>query len=551
MTQSGAGNVASTPAGSQSPTPTEITTTTSDAPVSVNTAAGGPSSAGASPTSVGPKGPIPAGLDRYYRQKLGWTSCLSYATTSDDAQYYAGPDLTCARVTVPLDYRRPDGATVTVGLLRKAATGRNPIGSVVFDPGGPGGSGMSIVAQIAYADLDPTLNSRFDLVGFDPRGVGSSEPSVKCGTDADKDADRVANSFGDPPIGTPSDVDAVNQRTKHYVTSCLDHSGSNGITGRDFLASVGTVTVAKDLDVVRAVLGDAKLTYVGWSYGTSIGTQYAEQFPTNVRALLLDGDMDPEIGFAVSDVQQMAGFQQAFDAFAKDCESQYRCPLGKDPSRATAVFQRLVRPLLTHPMKLADGRTLSYLDAVLGTTYALYSDASWPDLRSALLDLDAGQGASLMTLSDYYNERDGNGHYSPDYDAYNAIRCMDNDRITDPAAQQQHLRAVDAVAPYLDDGQPPVAVFDVCTYWPIKPTMTPHVPDPKGLPTVLVISTTEDPATPYIGGVKLAKDLGARLLTVRGTRHGAYMLERVPCADVLGNLYLTDLTLPPVGTTCS
>ena len=157
---------------------------------------------------------------------------------------------------------------------------------------------MSVVAQIAYADLDPTLNSRFDFVGFDPRGVGSSVPSVKCGTDADQDAYRVANSFGTLPIGTPSDVDAVNQRTKHYVTSCLDHSGSNGITGRDFLASVGTVTVAKDLDVVRAVLGDAKLTYVGWSYGTSIGTQYAEQFPRNVRALLLDGDMDPEIGFA-------------------------------------------------------------------------------------------------------------------------------------------------------------------------------------------------------------------------------------------------------------
>jgi pimeloyl-ACP methyl ester carboxylesterase len=526
----------------------------------VQASTGGQSSVNASQTDTGgqPSGspavtgtaPVPPGLDKYYTQQLQWGACAAYATTPDDAQAYQNPALACARLTVPLDYAKPDGPTVTVGVLRKQATGSDRIGSVLFDPGGPGASGMSIVATIAQYNADPDLNARFDLVGFDPRGVGSSTPTINCETDAQRDADRAANWPGFTTSSTQAQVDAANNRTKAYVQGCLDSSGTRTISGKDFLASVGTVTVAKDLDVLRAVLGDQKLTYVGWSYGTSIGTQYAEQFPGNVRALILDGAVNPNQNTATSAVDQTTGFQKAFEAFAADCVKRQGCALGTDAARATATFQQLVRPLMAKPVQLSDGRALSYLDAVTGVSQAMYSDSLWPDLRQALSDLAKGQGGPLMALADEYEQRDSSGRYAPLLDAFNAIRCMDNDRITDPAAQTELNKKLLAAAPFEDNGQPAAAIFDVCTYWPVAPTMTPHVPDPKGLPTVLVISTTNDPATPYQDGVDLAKYLGARLLTVEGTRHTAYMLSGIGCADQIGNDYLIDLKLPDEGAKC-
>jgi pimeloyl-ACP methyl ester carboxylesterase len=518
-----------------------------------SSAAGGQTSSagGRSPESATGTAPVPAGLAKYYTQQLQWGACAPYATTPDDAQAYQNPALACARLTVPLDYAKPDGPTVTVGVLRKQATGSNRIGSVLFDPGGPGASGMSIVATIAQYNADPDLNARFDLVGFDPRGVGSSTPTIACETDAQRDADRAANWPGFTTSGTQAEVDAANNRSKAYVQGCLDSSGTQAIPGKDFLASVGTVTVAKDLDVLRAVLGDAKLTYVGWSYGTSIGTQYAEQFPGNVRALILDGAVNPDQDTATSSIDQTTGFQKAFDAFAADCVTRQGCALGTDASHATAAFQQLARPLMTTPIQLSDGRVLSYLDAVTGVSQAMYSDSLWPDLRRALSDLARGQGGELMALADEYEQRDSSGRYAPLLDAFNAIRCMDNDRITDPAAQTDLNKKLLAAAPFEDNGQPAAAIFDVCTYWPVAPTMTPHRPDPQGLPTVLVVSTTNDPATPYQDGVDLAKYLGARLLTVEGTRHTAYMLSGITCADQIGNDYLIDLKLPDEGAKCS
>jgi pimeloyl-ACP methyl ester carboxylesterase len=492
---------------------------------------------------------VPAGLQKYYSQQLDWGNCEPYATTDDDKQAYRTPGISCARLTLPMDYAHPDGTTISIGVLRKPATGDKQ-GSVLFNPGGPGASGMSIVATIAEYKADPTLNQSFDLVGFDPRGVGSSEPHIACQSDQQRDKDRAENWPGYMPTSTDAEVTAANDASKAFAQACVDTIGKQGVDGKAFLAQLGTTNVAKDLDVLRGVLGDPQLTYVGWSYGTSIGTQYAEQFPGNVRAMILDGAVNPNLDPATDSIDQSQAFQKAFDTFAAWCAQKAGCPWN-DAGTATETFQHLARPLMDHPLALADGRVLSFLDAVTGVSDALYSDYSWPDLLTALKDFAAGDGKALMALADDYNGRDPAGHYSELLEAFTAIRCMDNDRITDKDAVLALNRKLTEVSPFQDNGQPVAAVFDTCAFWPVPPTMKPHVPDPKGLAPVLVISTTGDPATPYQDGVELAGYLHGALLTVHGTRHTGFMLSGLRCVDTIGNDYLIDLKVPDEGASCS
>lgn len=514
--------------------------------------------------------PVPAGLEQFYSQELDWGPCEAYARTADQKEVYATQTLECARMDVPLAYPEAgaavaDGPPVQIGVLRKVATDQDArIGSVVFNPGGPGASGMDNVAFTVVPpalpegqEADPTtvatqesiaeLNSSFDLVGFDPRGVGASLPTVQCQTNAERDASRAQAVRS----RNQADVDAANAAQRQIAELCVQRTGIDaGIDGKEFLANIGTRDVAKDLDMLRAVLGDDRLSYVGFSYGTSIGTVYAEQFPENVRALILDGAVNPTEDQAESAVNQGAGFQGAFDDYAAWCAKQRVCVLGDDPEKATAVYQSLVRPLLDTPLPLQDGRVMSFDDANTATSQALYLDAYWPYLSNALLDLSKGDGAALMLLADVYNERDDTGEYGRILEVFNAVRCVDNPTITDPAPVAQLNADYAAAKQFSDSGDPPGAILDICAFWPVPPTMQPHRPDVPGLPQVLVISTTGDPATPYQAGVDLAKDLGAVLLTVEGTRHTAYLGAGISCVDEIGNDYLINLTLPPAGTTC-
>ncbi len=548
-----------------------------DQPTARTTAPGSltvPSSPKAAPplSSTPPASPaaVPAGLEQYYSQQLDWQACAPYASTAEQQARYSSKELQCARLKVPLAYPEPgsvvaDGASVQVGVLRKVATDdADRIGSVVIDPGGPGGSGMDFVASSVSPPTDPggaapdptavaaaksiaTLNASFDLVGFDPRGVGASLPTVQCQTGAERDASRAQV----PRSRNQADVDAANAAQQKIAELCVQRTGADeGIDGKEFLANIGTRDVARDLDVLRAALGDQKLTYVGFSYGTSIGTVYAEQFPENVRALILDGAVDPTEDPATSALKQAAAFQGAFEDYAAWCAKQTVCVLGKDPSKATAVYQSLVRPLLDKPIKLQDGRVLSFQDANTGTSQALYLDAFWPALSKALLDLSQGDGEFLMYLADYYNERDATGNYGRLLEVFNAVRCVDGPALTDPAAVTKFNADYAAAAPYSDSGDPAGDRKDICAFWPVPPTMQPHRPDVTGLPQVLVISTTGDPATPYQAGVDLAKDLGAVLLTVEGTRHTAFLGAGIECVDRIGNDYLINLNLPPEGTIC-
>lgn len=307
------------------------------------------------------------------------------------------------------------------------------------------------------------------------------------------------------------------------------------------------------MDVIRSVLGDPQLNYLGFSYGTRIGTAYAETFPGNVRAMVLDGALDPEQDPVEEVVLQGAGFQQAFDGFAVDCARSADCPLGSDPSRVDARFRALVDPLVDRPAATTDPRGLSYGDAITGVQQALYSPSLWRPLRAGLKELSAGRGDELLLLADMYEGRLDDGSYSNLEDAFNAVRCVDDPPVTDRAIEGEADTRYRQAAPFLDDGRGTGnAPLDACAFWPVPNTGAPHTIDAaalQGLPTVVVVSTTEDPATPYQAGVNLAKQLGGALITYRGTQHTA-VFDGVACVDDPVSAYFVDRTVPDPDLTC-
>ncbi|KAA9148901.1 alpha/beta hydrolase [Amycolatopsis acidicola] len=480
-------------------------------------------------------------FDRFYDQKLVWGDCAPYATNGQSQDAFRTPGVECARLTVPLDYARPQGQTITVGVLRhKASDQTDKIGSLVMNPGGPGGSGMEAAAHLVQRVSGNAIGLRFDLVGFDPRGVGASQPRVHCLTDAERDAERQ-NDLGD---GTsPGSAAAWAAQAKDFAGKCVQR------TGADVLANVGTRDVVKDLDVLRAALGEKKLNYLGYSYGTQIGYSYAEAFPANVRTLLLDGAIDPSESQADSLVGQGNGFNRAFGMFAAECAKHAGCAIGQDPSRATQTFTDLISPLRNNPAPAGGGRKLSYDDAMTALVEAMYSQQSWPLLNSGLNLLRAGDGSVLMKLADGYYDRGADGRYSSLQDAYYAVRCVDNPRVTDPGAVEAIHQRMLTAAPFLGGGRPDEGEPDVCGAWPAASTSQPHHPTVPGLPPPLVISSTNDPVTPYQAGVNLAGDMGGGLLTYDGAQHTAF-LHGNQCVDVNGLAYLVDGTLPPPGTRC-
>ncbi|MDI6629355.1 MAG: alpha/beta hydrolase, partial [Rhodococcus sp. (in: high G+C Gram-positive bacteria)] len=344
-----------------------------------------------SPASVA--GPIPSGLEAFYTQTLEWESCDSYNTDGSEL----GRAVECAMVTVPLDYADPEGKTIEVAISRTKATGEK-IGSVLMNPGGPGSSGLYLAGQAegtAVAD-------RFDRIGFDPRGIGASEPEVRCLTSEEVDEERR-----EPDVDvSPEGIAATEAEHRDYAAQCVER------TGADVLEHVGTREVVRDMDVIRAVLGDEKLTYIGYSYGTRIGTAYAEEFPSNVRAMVLDGALDPDQSPVDEAVAQGAAFQTAFDQFAADCAQTDTCPLGTDPAQAVEQFRSLVDPLIDQPAETTDPRGLSYDDAITGAQQALYSQQLWRLLRAGLNELREGRGDTLLRLADTYSGRLEDGSYT-------------------------------------------------------------------------------------------------------------------------------------------
>jgi pimeloyl-ACP methyl ester carboxylesterase len=471
---------------------------------------------------------------RLYGQPPVWGRCERFVDPT------AVATAQCGTISVPVDYAKPEGAQAQLAVIRVPASGAR-LGMLLVNPGGPGASAVDTVASMGAALADTDIGHSFDLVGVDPRGVGHSTPELRCRTDEEFDA------FRREPLAdySPAGVTHIERLYGQFVQACTDRMGT------EFLAGVGTGTSVRDLDVVRAALGENQLNYLGFSYGTELGAAYADRYPERIRAMVLDGAIDPRLDPIARRIRQMSGFQTAFNDYAADCAQSAGCPLGTDPAQFVNRFHQLVNPLVQRPGYTSDPRGLSYQDAITGTVNGLYSPRSWKFLTSGLLGLQRGTDAGdLLLLADDYQGRDKSGHYSNQQDAFTAIKCVDAPFPTDPAAWADADRRMREAAPFLSYGSfTGFAPRDVCAMWPVPPTSAPHPASAPGPGKVVVVSTTRDPATPYQAGVDLARQMGAPVITFDGTQH-TVVFNGDACVDSAVVKYLVDSVLPADGLRC-
>jgi pimeloyl-ACP methyl ester carboxylesterase len=470
-----------------------------------------------------------------YGQPPTWGGCERFIGDTSGI-----PSAQCGTVSVPVDYTKPEGAHAQLAVIRVPATG-DRIGVLVVNPGGPGASAVDTAAGMGAALADTEIGRRFDLVGIDPRGVGHSTPELRCRTDAEFDAYRAEPMADYSPEG----VVHIEQLYAQVAQRCADRMGT------EFLANVGTASSTRDMDVVRAALGENQINFLGFSYGTELGAAYAEQYGDRVRAMVLDGAVDPGMDPVAESIRQMEGFQTAFNDYAADCAQSAGCLLGTDPAQFVNRFHELVNPLVQKPAITTDPRGLSYQDAMTGTVNALYSQRYWRFLTSGLLGLARGTDpGDLLLLADDYQHRDQSGHYQNLQDAFTAIRCVDSPYPTDPAAWAEADRQIRQVAPFMAYGDfTGFAPRDICAMWPVPPTSAPHPASSPGHGKVVVVSTTHDPATPYQAGVDLAHEMGASLITFDGTQH-TVVFNGDQCVDTAVVNFLVDSAVPPDGLRC-
>ncbi|WP_304502957.1 alpha/beta hydrolase [Candidatus Mycobacterium methanotrophicum] len=469
------------------------------------------------------------------RATVNWGNCGRFVQHPDDV-----PTAQCTTIPVPIDYDNPGAGQAQLAVIRIPATGSR-IGVLLVNPGGPGASAVDMVVAMGAQLAGSEVSRRFDLVGFDPRGVGHSTPPLRCQTDAEFDAYRREPMVDYSPPGV-AHIEAV---YRQLAQRCLNRNGSA------FLENVGTASVARDMDLVRQALGDEQINYLGFSYGTELGTAYVERFGDHVRTMVLDGVIDPSVGPIEGNVNQQAAFQTAFNDYAADCARSADCPLGTDPNQWDSRFHQLVDPLVGKPAHTSDPRGLGYADATTGTINALYTPQFWKFLTSGLLGLQRGTDpGDLLMLADEYYGRDSHGHYDNSQDAFNAVRCVDAPEPTDPAAWVDADRRIRQVAPALSYGQfTGYAPRDLCALWPVPATSAPAPAEPVAPGKVVVVSTTHDPATPYQAGVDLARELGAPLITYEGTQH-TVVFNGDQCVDDAVVRYLVD-GVPPGNLWCS
>jgi pimeloyl-ACP methyl ester carboxylesterase len=480
----------------------------------------------ASPGASTPAGPVPQTLAAYYQQKLTWRSC--------------GGGFQCARLLVPMNYQRPGWRDFSLPVIRLAASNQSQrIGSLVVNPGGPGGSGIQF-AQQARSVISPQALARFDVVGFDPRGVGGSQPAVHCLSG--HQLDQFTETNDEPANG--SQLSALEAESKFFASSCKRESGP-------LLPYIGTANAARDMDILRAALGDAKLTYLGKSYGTYLGTWYANLFPRKTRALVLDGAVDPHASALDQNITQGVGFETAFRSFAANCMTMTTCPLGhgSDVNAGVAKLQSLFTQTAQHPLRndLGDGRPAGEALVMSGVVSALYSKQYWPILRTALTQASAGDGTLLIELSDALNERNHNGTYSNLIESDISISCIDRPWPKPLNTWQSAAAKAAKAAPQF--GESIMYGSLPCAYWPVPATKVPAM-HAAGAPPILVVGTTRDPATPYRQAQALSSELSSGvLLGWNGDGHTAYKMGS-SCVDSAVDNYLINLHPPKSGTLC-
>jgi len=435
-------------------------------------------------------------------------------------------------MTVPLDYSQPTGPTLGVAVTMHPATGSRR-GALIVNPGGPGASGVDF-AQYCYACFGAFTN-HYDLASFDPRGVARTRP-VRCLTPAELDA-----FFDLPPYPTTAAQRAqLIAGDKKFVHGCLQRNGS-------YLRHIGTIDSARDMDVFRALLGDPKLTYYGASYGTYLGAKYAQLFPTHIRALVLDGAVDPAQDNLTGAAVQASGFETDLADFLRNCAATGSCPLGDTSADARRGFDDLQARIAAHPEQVGS-RHLGAAEFIGGVAQGMYAVQQWGDLRTALREAENGDGSGVLAFFDQLVERNKDGSYSNLQEAFNAISCIDRQTPKDLSAYDASVREHAKESPHF--AAPIIYPSYVCALWPVPPVEQAHPVSAPGAPTILVVGTTHDPATPYSWSQALASQLDGRLLTREGSGHTAYLSGNECIADYV-DAYVLSLRLPAVGARCS
>ena len=533
-------------------------------------------------------GPIPSGLESFYRQAVTWYPCAATdgvekasettarasasttaatasaqataAPSSDGATGTAGSleeetdtaTFSCAVITVPLDYANPKGETISIAVKKRAATGGHAQGALFINPGGPGDSGVSFAERAGNA-FSPDLLNAYDIIGFDPRGVGSST-AITCSSDDDSSSSTAepstsAGATASPSAGTEASggesyeewAESTRQSFQELTEQCASHTEPAAL-----LDHVDTVSAARDLDILRALAGQEKLNYLGFSYGTYLASVYAETFPGNTGRMVLDGAIDPSLSLAEQGLGQAKGFEQALRTYVDYCQNSTGCPLSGGTDAGVQQIRDLITSANSTPLATGDpNRTVTGSDIVAALSEYLYTtEQNWEPLNKALDQAINHRDGSAFVASeeqDTSSKDDGGG-------AFQAVTCLDypveGDKTTWAAQYEQAKRE----APVFADSA--VGMDLVCSVWGHNGTRKPTQIHARGAAPILVVGTTGDPATPYAWSKSLAEQLDSgQLLTWEGNGHTAYGGD-ASCVNEAVDAYLISGTMPKKGLTC-
>ena len=476
-------------------------------------------------TSTPAAQPVEADLEQYYGQVLVWDDC------GDGAQ--------CTDATVPLDWDEPAGETASIALIRHPATGGDAIGSLLVNPGGPGASGVDLIRDSVDYAVDEELAARFDVVGFDPRGVGAST-AVTCLDAAGLDSylyDIVPGERG-------SDEWIAAQRTASAAFAAACEQGSGPL-----LAEVGTTRAARDLDVLRAALGDESLHYLGYSYGTFLGATYAGLFPDRVGRLVLDGAIDPAATSLDVVREQAIGFESALRAYLADCLGSESCPFTGTVDEGMTQVAAMLERVDASPIRAEDGRQLGSSTLLTAIVYPLYSASAWGGLSEMLADVRRGGAEIAFQYADAYNGRTPDGAYDGNTtEAFLAINCVDYAYDAGTESMRADAAEIEAAAPTLGRY---LAYGDIlCGEWPAAFEGSREPIAAGGSGPILVVGTTNDPATPYVWAQALAGELSdGHLVTFDGEGHTAYNKSNA-CVNDAVDAYLLEGVVPEEDPQC-
>tara|TARA_Y100000814_G_scaffold213914_1_gene158938 strand:+ start:1337 stop:2869 length:1533 start_codon:yes stop_codon:yes gene_type:complete len=468
---------------------------------------------------------VAAELVPYYHQVLTWESC--------------GTGLQCTTATAPLDWDDPAADSIELALIRQPATGTK-LGSLLINPGGPGGSGYEFVRDSIDYATSARLQSSYDIVGFDPRGVGHSS-AIDC---YDDPSELDEYNYGIIPGVEGSDewIAAVRAANAAWGQACLEHTGA-------LLGFVDTTSAARDLDLLRAVLGDEKLNFLGYSYGTFLGATFAELYPDTTGRLVLDGAVDPATSEFEVTLTQAVGFESAFRAYLEDCFTRSDCPFGGTVDQAMEYTGDLLDLLVASPLTHSDGRQLGADTMFIAIILPLYSQENWPYLDILFSEVSQGLTDTAFLLADSYNERNPDGSYaSNSTEAFTAINCLDYPSESDIDTMREQAAELQAAAPLFG---PRMSYGGTgCADWPFPSTRERGEIAAPGSPDILVVGTTNDPATPYVWAQNLASQLeNGHLITYNGEGHTAYNKSNSCVNDAVDDFFI-DGTVPASDPNC-